>query len=107
MLVAPLPDTEWGRETSYIYKIYKQGSKLSSEHKKRVREVLERGQLYLNYASQGLGNYVVKALMAQGVGPKRAKRIMDSLLMGGELRFYSEILKAEEEYLANRKYWSV
>ena len=105
-IIAPLPDTEWGRETCSLYRAYKRGAKLSNEQKKRVGEVIERGQLYLNYASQGLGNYVVKALMAQGVGPKRAKRIMDSLMMGGELRFYSEILKAEEEYLANRKYWS-
>jgi ATP-dependent Lhr-like helicase len=104
-LVAPLPDTDWGKETSELYRRYRRGAKLGGEHKKRVKEVIERGQLYLNYASQGLGRYVVKALMAQGVGPKRAKKIMDSLLLGGELKFYAEILKAEEEFLANKKYW--
>ena len=104
-MIAPLPDSEWGRETRDLYKAYKKGARINREQKKRIREVIERGQLYLNYASQGLGKYVVKALMAQGVGPKRAKKIMDSLLLGSELKFYSEILKAEEEYIANKKYW--
>ncbi len=104
-LIAPLPDTEWGRETAEIYKRYKQGVRVRGEKAKRVKEVQERAQLYLNYAVQGMSRYVIEALSTPGVGPHRAKRVLDAGIKGGDRSFYKELIRAEEEYLANRKYW--
>ncbi len=104
-LLAPLPDTEWGRETAEVYRRYKQGARARGEKAKRVKEVQERAQLYLNYAVQGMARYVIEALSTPGIGPHRAKKVLDAGIKGGEKSFYRELIKAEEEYLANRKYW--
>lgn len=103
-LLAPLPESEWGRSAVELFK--RRHTKLSKEEKKVIKELKERALLYLTYAAQGLGSYVVEALMAKGVGPQRAKRILSKLVTEGEGKFYEEIIKAEEEYIANRKYWS-
>ncbi|MCE4599668.1 MAG: DEAD/DEAH box helicase [Desulfurococcales archaeon] len=107
-LIAPLPDTEWGNETAKYYKEFKRkgGSVAKSEEvRKRVREVMDRAHLYINYASYGRGRYVIEALMTQGVGPKKAVRVLNELNIGGESRFYESLLKAQEEYITTRKYW--
>ncbi|MCE4629127.1 MAG: hypothetical protein F7C82_02495, partial [Desulfurococcales archaeon] len=55
----------------------------------------------------GLGRYVVEALMSFGIGPSRAKRLLADLVSRGERAFYQQLLKAMEEYAANRQYWDV
>ncbi len=104
-MIAPLPDTEWGLETAEIYKAYVKGRRIRGEKAKRVKEVKERAQLYLNYAVQGMARHVIEALATPGVGPHRAKRVLDAGIKGGDKSFYKELVRAEEEYLANRKYW--
>lgn len=103
--IAPLPSTEYGERLLSAYSRSRRGERLRGEEKKLAREVTERAMIYLNYAGQGLGRYVVEALMSFGVGPKRAKRLLAELLSRGERAFYQELLKAMEEYAANRQYW--
>ncbi len=103
-MIAPLPDTEWGWETARIYQEYLNKGKARGEKAKRVREVKERAVLYLNYATQGMGERVIEALLTVGVGPQRAKKVLEAGMMGDK-SFYRELLKAEEEYIAYKKYW--
>ncbi len=103
--LAPLPNSDWGKSVVEVYRRHLRGEKLSKEEVKLVEEVKDRAGLYLNYASQNLGVYVVKALMNQGIGPWRARRILEALVARGEKAFYEELLRAEEEYVATRKYW--
>ncbi|MEM1758483.1 MAG: DEAD/DEAH box helicase [Acidilobaceae archaeon] len=106
LTLAPLPDTEWGRNTVEIYRKYLRNEKLQSEEKKIVEEVMDRAGLYMSYAAYDLGGYVVKALMAHGVGPKRARRVMEAYIRGKERAFWEELIKAEEEYVTTRRFWS-
>ena len=104
-LIAPLPSTEWGRQVLETYKKHLRGARLTREEKKLVSEAKDRALLYLTYAMQGMGKLVTEALMARGVGPSRARRILEAYIRGGEEAFYSEIIRAEEEYIATRKFW--
>ena len=104
-MIAPLPDSEWGRLAVDVYLKSRRGARLSSGEKKIVTEVKERALLYITYATLGMGLFGVEALMSRGVGPQRAKRGIEKLIRKGEEGFYEEILRAEEEYIANRKYW--
>jgi ATP-dependent Lhr-like helicase len=103
--IAPLPNTEWGEEAIRIYKKFKRGERLKKDEQKVLKDVMERAELYSTYFAQGMGRLVIEALMARGVGPQRATRVIEAYFRGGEIKFYEEILKAEEEYLANRKFW--
>ena len=105
LALAPLPATEYGESLLNAYLKYKRGARLRGEEKKLVKEVKERAILYLNYAGQGLARYVVESLMTYGVGPQRAKRLLAELASKGERGFYQGLLKAMEEYAANRQYW--
>ncbi len=106
VMVAPLPATEWGERVASLYASLKRGQakRLGEEDRKYVEEVRERAGLYTNYAMQGLGKYVVEALMTQGVGPRSAKRVLGELMKGGERAFYEALLKAKEDYLVYRKF---
>ncbi|NOZ30530.1 MAG: DEAD/DEAH box helicase [Crenarchaeota archaeon] len=107
LAIAPLPSTEYGERLLTAYSKLRKGERLKGEEKKLAREVKERAMIYLNYAGQGLGRYVVEALMSFGVGPSRAKRLLADLVSRGERAFYQQLLKAMEEYAANRQYWDV
>jgi len=103
--LAPLPNTDWGKAAAETYRKYLKEERLAEDEKRIVEEVRDRAGLYLNYATQNLGDYVVKALLTHGIGPKKAKKIMEALLKRGERAYYEELLKAEEEYITTRKYW--
>ena len=104
-MLAPLPNSDWGKSVVEVYRRHLRGERLSKEEAKLVEEVRDRAGLYLNYASLNLGAYVVKALMNQGVGPRRARRVLEALVTRGERAFYEELLRTEEEYVATRRYW--
>jgi ATP-dependent Lhr-like helicase len=104
--IAPLPNSEFGKSLVDAYRRYLRGEKISKEEAKLAEEVKDRAGLYLNYASLNLGAYVIKALMTHGVGPRRAKKVLEALVTRGERAFYEELLRAEEEYVATRRYWS-
>ncbi|MEM4512846.1 MAG: ATP-dependent helicase, partial [Acidilobaceae archaeon] len=104
--IAPLPTTEWGASAREAFTRLTRGEKLGAEEKELAEEVKKRAELYLNYAGQDLGDYVVMALATHGVGPARAKRVMAALIERGERGFFEELLKAEEEYITTRRYWS-
>lgn len=103
--VSVLPDSDWGRGAVNIFLRALKGEKLSEDEKKVYREVIDRAGLVATYASQGYARKIVEALMARGVGPKRARKLMEVYLVRGEDAFYEELMKAEEEYAVNRRYW--
>ncbi len=105
-LIAPLPDTEYGDRLEEAFRKARSGGKLRGEERKLAREVVERAKLYLSYAGQGAGRYVIEALMTYGVGVARAKRILMALFERGERGFYDELLKAMQDYAYTRQYWS-
>ena len=105
LLVAPLPATQWGEEAARMVARWKRGERLSEDEKGVLKDVVERAKVYITYASQGLGRYVVEALMNQGVGARGAKRVMEAYMRGGEAEFYRELLKVKEEFLAYSKFW--
>ena len=104
-LVAPLPDTEYGERLVNAYLKSRRGERLRGEEKKLAKEVLERAKLYLSYAGQGAGRYVVEALMTYGVGVDRAKGLLVALFERGERAFYDQLLKAMQDYALTRQYW--
>ncbi|MEB3852019.1 MAG: DEAD/DEAH box helicase [Desulfurococcales archaeon] len=103
--LAPLPTGEWGSRVVEALRKSLRGERLSREESKLVREARERASLYMHYAFQGYGRIVVEALMARGVGPSVAKRVIERYFAGGEREFYRAIMEAEEKYIATRKYW--
>ena len=106
LMVAPLPMSEYGERLLDAYEKQRRGARLRGEEKKMAKEVVERGLLYLNYASQGLGRYVIEALMSYGVGPSRARRLLATLMERGERGFYEQLLKAMHDFVATRQYWA-
>ncbi|AFZ70942.1 Lhr-like helicase [Caldisphaera lagunensis DSM 15908] len=107
MMVAPMPNSDWGNNAISLFKQWKKGElkRLTQEQKKIINEIKDRAALYINYASQGLGRYVIEALMTQGVGPKATRRVIDAYIRGGEKEFYKALLKAKEDYISYKKYW--
>lgn len=105
--VSIVPDSDWGREAVAVLAKALRGEKLKGPEKKVYKEMLDRAGLVATYASQGYARQIVEALMARGVGPRRARKLMEVYLVRGEDAFYEEMMKAEEEYAANRKYWKV
>ena len=74
--------------------------KLRGEEAKMARELKEAGSLVLDY-----GRKAIEALAAHGVGPTTAKRVLRSLVLGGEEAFYKALLEAEQNYVRTRRYW--
>ncbi|MGC8573259.1 MAG: DEAD/DEAH box helicase [Caldisphaera sp.] len=107
MMVAPMPSTDWGKNAISIFRQWKKGEikKLNKDQKKIIDEIKDRAALYINYASQNLGRYVIEALMTQGVGPRAARRVIEAYMKGGDKEFYKALLKAKEEYISYKKYW--
>ena len=105
LAIAPLPPTDMGKTLASAYLKKRRGERLDREERKMAREVEERARLHLALAGEGKSRYVVEALSARGVGPKRARSLLRELQVYGEQRFYSELIRAEEEYAANRRYW--
>ncbi|AMD31258.1 ATP-dependent helicase [Acidilobus sp. 7A] len=106
MMVAPLPVSDWGEEAAAKFSAWRRGSlkRPTADEKRILKEVQERAMLYINYASQGLGRYVIEALMTSGVGPRAAKRVMEEYFKGGEQAFYKALLKAKEDYLVYKRF---
>ena len=106
LAVAPFPDTPWGRRAAEaVAKSFRANGSLSKEERALLKEAMERAMLMINYASMGRARHVVEALMTRGVGPGTAKRALNALVGGGERSFYEELIKAEENYIVNSKYW--
>ncbi|BAA81199.2 putative ATP-dependent helicase [Aeropyrum pernix K1] len=105
LALAPLPPTETGERLAEAYTRKRKGAKLSREEAKLAREVEERARLYISLAVEGKARYIAEALSAQGVGPRRARSLLRELQLYGENRFYLALIKAEEDYVSNRRYW--
>ncbi len=107
MMIAPMPNTDWGNNAISIFKKWKKGElkKPNKDQMKIINEIKDRAALYINYASQGMGRFVIESLMTQGVGPRAARRVIQEYIRGGEKEFYKALLKAKEEYISYKKYW--
>ncbi len=105
-LLAPLPDSEYGDRMVEAYRKHRSGERLRGEEKKLAREVIQRAKLYLSYAGQGAGRYVIEALMAYGVGVSRAQKLLSTYFERGEKSFYDELLRAMQDYSYTRQFWA-
>ena len=106
LALAPLPPGERGEAMITAYMKRRRGEKLSREEKKLAEELVERAEVYINYAQTGLSRHVLEAFTALGVGPKRAKKLLSDLQVLGEEEFYLGLIRAEEEYVAYRRFWN-
>ncbi len=106
-MIAILPDTEWGRSVVDVFKKYKSSRKRPrGKNAKLVKEVYSRANLFLEYYREGLSGKVAEALMAPGVGPNTAIRVLNAYIERGEKGFYSELFRAIENYASTKRYWS-
>lgn len=118
IMIAILPESDWGREMANLMRRYiatskekerghqhPAGARLSGEDRKKIEQLYKMAELYASYAEGRYGRHIAMALAARGVGPERAKKIMEAYFNGGEEAFFEELLKAEQNYITTRKYW--
>ncbi|MCD6371807.1 MAG: hypothetical protein J7L39_03770, partial [Candidatus Aenigmarchaeota archaeon] len=92
------------RDQIMIKKILKKhfsGGELNKEEKEFLKRFSETAELFLNY-----GKKACFVLAGYGIGPQVAKRILGKYLKD-EKELLKEIIKAERNFIATRKFWSV
>ncbi|MCE4606007.1 MAG: DEAD/DEAH box helicase [Desulfurococcales archaeon] len=94
-------DEEAGR----IVRKYLDKKKLTREERRRLKDLQKVAGLLLSYSAEGLGRYVIEALMARGIGPTVLPRVVSKLVDYGEREFYRAIVEEERKYVENRRYW--
>ena len=106
LALAPLPQGERGEAMVAAYIKRRRGERLGREERRLAEELVERAEVYINYAQTGLSRHVLEAFTALGVGPKRAKKLLSDLQVLGEEEFYLGLIRAEEEYVAYKRFWN-
>jgi ATP-dependent Lhr-like helicase len=75
------------------------GGQLTEEEEEKLRHIKKSADLVIVY-----GKKAVIAMAGRGVGPETAKRILAKMYKNEE-SFYKEILKAEREFIKNKRFW--
>jgi ATP-dependent Lhr-like helicase len=75
------------------------GGQLTEEEEEKLRHIKKSADLVIVY-----GKKAVIAMAGRGVGPETAKRILAKMYKNEE-GFYKEILKAEREFIKNKRFW--
>ncbi len=88
------------KEARRLVEKMRRRQRLTGEEARHARELREAADLVLTY-----GRRAVEALVATGVGPATARKVLSRLYYGGEEEFYKAILEAEQRYLRTRRYW--
>jgi hypothetical protein len=65
-MLAPLPNSDWGRSVIEVYRRHLRGERLSKEEARLVEEVKDRAGLYLNNASLNLRSLRCKSSYEPG-----------------------------------------
>jgi len=75
------------------------GGQLTEEEEEKLRHIKKSADLVIVY-----GKKAVIAMAGRGVGPETAKRILAKMYKNEE-GFYKEILKAERDWIKNKRFW--
>ncbi|MCE4614733.1 MAG: DEAD/DEAH box helicase [Desulfurococcales archaeon] len=92
-------------EAVHIIRKHLDKEKLTREEGKRLKDLQKVATLLLSYSAEGLGKYVIEALLARGIGPTILPRVVSKLVDYGEREFYRAIIEEERKFVENRKYW--
>jgi len=88
------------REIQKIVKKWLNGKELTDEEEEKMRHVKRSADMTINY-----GKKAVIVIAGRGVGPQTAKRILAKMYRN-EGEFYRAILRAEREFIKNKRFWS-
>lgn len=86
-------------EIQKIVKKWLSGKELTIEEEEKLKHIKRSADMTINY-----GRKAVVAMAGRGVGPQTASRIL-SRMHKNEDEFYKDILKAEREFIKNKKFW--
>jgi ATP-dependent Lhr-like helicase len=87
--------------TDKAIKLLAKNIKTQDEQINRIqKELVESANLYINF-----GRIALIVLSGFGIGPTTAKRILRKRLLN-EQQLYIEILKAEQEFIRTKEFWS-
>ena len=86
-------------EAQEIVKKWLKGKELTEEEKEKLEFIKRSADLCIVY-----GKKAAIVLAGRGIGPQTATRIL-SRMHRNEDEFYKDILKAEKEFIKNKKYW--
>lgn len=87
-------------EVKNIVRKWVSGLDISEEEKRKLRRIKRSADMIINY-----GNLACVVLAGRGIGPETCARIL-ARYHKNEDKMYKDILKAEREWLANKKYWT-
>jgi len=86
-------------EIQKIVKKWLKGKELTDEEEEKLRRVKRSADMIISY-----GKKAVIAIAGRGVGPETAKRIL-ARMYRNEDEFYRDILRAEREFIKNKRFW--
>jgi len=86
-------------EIQKIVKKWLSGKELTIEEEEKLKHIKRSADMTINY-----GKKAVVAMAGRGVGPQTASRIL-SRMHKNEDEFFKDILKAEREFIKNKKFW--
>jgi ATP-dependent Lhr-like helicase len=86
-------------EIQKIVKKWLKGQELTDEEEEKLRRIKRTADMTISY-----GKKAVVAMAGRGVGPETAKRIL-ARMYRNEDEFYKEILRAEREFIKNKRFW--
>lgn len=87
------------RSTARVIRALEHDEHVPRELNPIKRELTESADMYLSY-----GRRALVVLAGFGIGPATAKRILRKRITN-EAEMYSEILKAEEQYIKTKEFW--
>lgn len=86
-------------EIQKIVSKWLKGEELNEEEEEKLKHVKKSADLIIVY-----GKKAAIAMAGRGVGPETAKRIL-AKMYANEDELYKEILKAEREFIKNKRFW--
>jgi ATP-dependent Lhr-like helicase len=86
-------------EVQKIVNKWLKGEQLTEEEEEKLGHVKKSADLVIVY-----GKKAIIAMAGRGVGPETAKRILAKMYKN-EDEFYKEILRAEREFIKNKRFW--
>lgn len=87
-------------EVQKIVSKWLRGEDLTAEEEEQLDRVKKSADMVIDY-----GKKAVIAMAGRGVGPETAKRILAKMYKDDD-EFYKEILKAEREWIKNKRFWT-
>jgi ATP-dependent Lhr-like helicase len=87
-------------EIQKIVSKWLKGEELTEDEQEQLERIKKSADMVIVY-----GKKAVIAMAGRGVGPETSKRILAKMYRDEE-EFYKEILKAEREWIKNKRFWT-